>query len=143
MKKDIIGTYTREEEAVGAIKALVEKGYHPSEISIVAKDDKMVDSVADETHVKEEKVMDDDVDNATYGTIAGFLTGIGGGIAVPGLGVPGVGPLLAAGPFAAMFDDGEKDMKEILLNMDVTKDDAERYMQDLQDGKILVMVERK
>ncbi|MDM5317570.1 general stress protein [Fictibacillus sp. b24] len=143
MKKDIIGTYTREEEAVGAIKALVEKGYHPSEISIVAKDDEMIDSVADETHVKEERVLDDDVDNATYGTIAGFLTGIGGGIAVPGLGVPGVGPLLAAGPFAAMFDDGEKDMKEILLNMDVTKDDAERYMQDLQDGKILVMVERK
>ncbi len=143
MKKDIIGTYTREEEAVGAIKALVEKGYHPSDISIVAKDDEMLDSVADETHVKEERVMDDDVDNATYGTIAGFLTGIGGGIAVPGLGVPGVGPLLAAGPFAAMFDDGEKDMKEILLNMDVAKDDAERYMQDLQDGKILVMVERK
>ncbi|KZE68830.1 hypothetical protein AWM68_00705 [Fictibacillus phosphorivorans] len=143
MKKDIIGTYTREEEAVGAIKALVEKGYHPSDISIVAKDDELVDNVADETHVKEERVTDDDVDSATYGTIAGFLTGIGGGIAVPGLGVPGVGPLLAAGPFAAMFDDGEKDMKEILLNMDVTKEDAERYMQDLQDGKILVMVERK
>lgn len=143
MKKDIIGTYTREEEAVGAIKALVEKGYHPSDISIVAKDDELVDNVADETHVKEERVTDDDVDSATYGTIAGFLTGIGGGIAVPGLGVPGVGPLLAAGPFAAMFDDGEKDMKEILLNIDVTKDDAERYMQDLQDGKILVMVERK
>lgn len=143
MKKDIIGTYTREEEAVGAIKALVEKGYHPSDISIVAKDDELVESVADETHVKEERVTDDDVDSAAYGTIAGFLTGIGGGIAVPGLGVPGVGPLLAAGPFAAMFDDDEKDMKEILLNMDVTKDDAERYMQDLQDGKILVMVERK
>ncbi|GGB64562.1 general stress protein [Fictibacillus barbaricus] len=143
MKKDIIGTYTKEEEAVGAIKALVEKGYQPSDISIVAKDDDMLESVADETHVKEEKVIDDDIDSATYGTIAGFLTGIGGGIAVPGLGVPGVGPLLAAGPFASMFDDGEKDMKEILLKMDVSESDAERYMQDLQDGKIIVMVERK
>ena len=45
MKKDIIGTYLKEEEAVGAIKALVEKGYHPSDISIVAKDDEMVDHV--------------------------------------------------------------------------------------------------
>jgi hypothetical protein len=143
MNKDIIGTYSREEEAVGAIKSLVDKGFSPSEISIVAKDDELVDNVADETHVKEEKVIDDDVDSATYGTIAGFLTGIGGGIAVPGLGVPGVGPLLAAGPFAAMFDDGEKDMKEILMKLDVSEDDAERYMQDLQDGKILVMVERK
>lgn len=143
MKKDIIGTYTKEEEAVGAIKALVEKGYQPSDISIVAKDDDMLESVADETHVNEEKVIDDDIDSATYGTIAGFLTGIGGGIAVPGLGVPGVGPLLAAGPFASMFDDGEKDMKEILLKMDVSESDAERYMQDLQDGKIIVMVERK
>jgi hypothetical protein len=143
MKKDVIGTYSREEEAIGAIKALVDKGVTPSEISIVAKDDEMVDNVADKTHVNEEKVMDDDVDSATYGTIAGFLTGIGGGIAVPGLGTPGIGPLLAAGPFASMFDDGEQDMKEILVKMDVSEDDAERYMQDLQDGKILVMVERK
>ena len=143
MKKDIIGTYTKEEEAVGAIKALVEKGYHPSDISIVAKDDEMVDHVADETHVNERKITEDDADSATYGTIAGFLTGIGGGIAVPGLGVPGVGPLLAAGPFAAMFDHDETDMKEILQNMDVSESDAERYLQDLQDGKILVMVERK
>lgn len=143
MKKDIIGTYAREEEAVGAIKALVDKGYKPSEISIVAKDDEIVDSVADETHVNEEKVLDDDMDSATYGTIAGFLTGIGGGIAVPGLGVPVVGPLLAAGPFAAMFDDGENDMKEILLKMDVSEEEAESYMQDLEDGKIIVMVEHK
>jgi hypothetical protein len=143
MKKEIIGTYSREEEAIEAIKALVEKGYKPSDISIVAKDDELVDHVADETHVKEEKVINDDVDSATYGTIAGFLTGIGGGIAVPGLGVPGIGPLLAAGPFASMFDEGEKDMKEILLNMDVSENDAEHYMQDLENGKILVMVERK
>jgi Heat induced stress protein YflT len=143
MKKDVIGAYAREEEAVGAIKALVEKGYSPSEISIVAKDDELVDSIADETHVKEETVLDDDIDSATYGTIAGFLTGIGGAVAVPGLGVPGVGPLLAAGPFAAMFDDGEKDMKEILMDMDVSEGDAERYMQDLQDGKIIVMAERR
>ncbi|MBY6037797.1 general stress protein [Fictibacillus nanhaiensis] len=143
MKKDIIGTYVKEEEAIGAIKALIEKGYHPSDISIVAKDDEMVDHVADETHVNEEKVLNDDMDNATYGTIAGFLTGIGGGIAVPGLGVPGVGPLLAAGPFAAMFDDGDHDMKEILTKMDVSEMDADRYMQDLEDGKIIVMAERK
>jgi hypothetical protein len=144
MKKDVIGTYAREEEAVVAIKALVAKGYSPSDISIVAKDDEKLDQISDETHVKEEKVVhDDEVDSATYGTIAGFLTGIGGAIAVPGLGVPGVGPLLAAGPFASMFDVGEEDdMKEIFLKVDISEEDAERYVQDLEDGKIIVMAER-
>ncbi|WNB91283.1 general stress protein [Bacillus sp. NEB1478] len=143
MKKDIIGTYDREAAALEAIKGLVAKGYSPSEISIVAKDEEVLDQISDKTHVNEEKVNDDDVDSATYGTIAGFLTGIGGAIAVPGLGVPGVGPLLAAGPFASMFDDGDEDMKDVLLRMDVSEEDAERYMQDLEDGKIIVMAERK
>jgi hypothetical protein len=143
MKKDVIGTYAREEDALIAIKNLVGKGYSPSDISIVAKDDELLDDITNKTHVNEEKVTDDDVDSATYGTIAGFLTGIGGAIAVPGLGVPGVGPLLAAGPFASMFDDGDDNMREVLLRMDVSEADAERYMQDLEDGKIIVMVERK
>jgi hypothetical protein len=143
MKKDIIGTYDREAPALEAIKELVAKGYSPSDISIVAKDEEVLDDITNKTHVNEERVDDDDVDSATYGTIAGFLTGIGGAIAVPGLGVPGVGPLLAAGPFASMFDDGDEGMKEVLLKMDVSEADAERYMQDLEDGKIIVMAERK
>ncbi|MDR7071332.1 general stress protein [Fictibacillus barbaricus] len=143
MKKDIIGTYDREAPALEAIKELVAKGYSPSDISIVAKDEEVLDDISNKTHVNEERVKDDDVDSATYGTIAGFLTGIGGAIAVPGLGVPGVGPLLAAGPFASMFDDGDEGMKEVLLKMDVSEADAERYMQDLEDGKIIVMAERK
>jgi hypothetical protein len=143
MKKDIIGTYVSEEAAVGAIKGLLEKGYRPGEISIVAKDDEKLDHVADETHVNEEKITDDDMDSATFGTIAGFLTGIGGGIAVPGLGVPGVGPLLAAGPFASIFNDGGYDIREALINLDVSEEDADQYMKDLNDGKILVMAEPK
>ncbi|MFC0189649.1 general stress protein [Fictibacillus aquaticus] len=141
MKRHIVGAYEKESEAVSAINSLTERGYNTKHISIVAKDDDTLEAIADKTHVKEERVVEDDLDNATYGTIAGFLTGIGGGIAVPGLGVPGVGPLLAAGPFASMFTHDEKDFKEVLLELDLSEEEAERYTNDLIDGKIIVMVD--
>ncbi|MFC7370209.1 general stress protein [Fictibacillus iocasae] len=141
MKRHITGAYETEREAVSAIKEMIHRGYESQHISIVAKDDDTLSSIADQTHVIEKRVVEDDLDNATYGTIAGFLAGIGGGIAVPGLGVPGVGPLLAAGPFASMFTHDEKDFKEVLLEQDLSEEEAEKYTTALIDGKIIVMVD--
>jgi hypothetical protein len=83
------------------------------------------------------------VNEAAYGTIAGFLSGIGGAIAVPGLGVPGIGPLLAAGPFASMFsEDSEEDLKELLMSLDLSERTAERYVQKVEQGSVMVFLEK-
>ncbi|MDN4524417.1 general stress protein [Fictibacillus fluitans] len=143
MSKMVIGVYDSEREAIERIQALVDQGYRAKDISILAKDDEPMDRVAEKTNVSEEH-LDEDVNNAAYGTIAGFLSGIGGAIAVPGLGVPGIGPLLAAGPFASMFsDDSEEDLKELLMSLDLSERTADRYVQKIEEGSIMVFLEKE
>ncbi|SDM45114.1 Heat induced stress protein YflT [Fictibacillus solisalsi] len=142
MSKMVIGVYDSESEAIERIQALVDQGYNAKDISILAKDDGKMDRVADKTNVSEEH-LDEDVNEAAYGTIAGFLSGIGGAIAVPGLGVPGIGPLLAAGPFASMFsEDSEEDLKELLMSLDLSERTAERYVQKVEQGSVMVFLEK-
>ncbi|MDM5337018.1 general stress protein [Fictibacillus enclensis] len=142
MSKMVIGVYDSESEAIDRIQALVDQGYNAKDISILAKDDGTMDRVADKTNVSEEH-LDEDVNEAAYGTIAGFLSGIGGAIAVPGLGVPGIGPLLAAGPFASMFsEDSEEDLKELLMSLDLSERTAERYVQKVEQGSVMVFLEK-
>ncbi|MDM5197882.1 general stress protein [Fictibacillus enclensis] len=142
MSKMVIGVYESESEAIDRIQALVDQGYNAKDISILAKDDGTMDRVADKTNVSEEH-LDEDVNEAAYGTIAGFLSGIGGAIAVPGLGVPGIGPLLAAGPFASMFsEDSDEDLKELLMSLDLSERTAERYVQKVEQGSVMVFLEK-
>ncbi|KSU84242.1 MULTISPECIES: general stress protein [Fictibacillus] len=142
MSKMVIGVYDSESEAIDRIQGLVDQGYNAKDISILAKDDGTMDRVADKTNVSEEH-LDEDVNEAAYGTIAGFLSGIGGAIAVPGLGVPGIGPLLAAGPFASMFsEDSEEDLKELLMSLDLSERTAERYVQKVEQGSVMVFLEK-
>lgn len=142
MSKMVIGVYDSEPEAIQGIQSLIDQGYSAKDVSILAKDEGTMDRVTDRTNVEEEH-LDEDVNEAAYGTIAGFLTGIGGAIAVPGLGVPGIGPLLAAGPFASMFNgDSEDDLKELLLSLDLSERTADRYVQRIEQGSIMVFLEK-
>ncbi|EIT85723.1 hypothetical protein A374_07809 [Fictibacillus macauensis ZFHKF-1] len=143
MSKDVIGVYDSEQEAIQQIRLLVTKGFHPKDISILAKDEAKMDHIADDTKVLEEHV-NEEMETAAYGTIAGFLSGIGGAIAVPGLGVPGIGPLLAAGPFVSMFPEStEEDLRELFMSIGIDQHEAERYVKEIEQGNILVFLEKK
>ncbi|MGC4379064.1 general stress protein [Fictibacillus sp. Mic-4] len=142
MSKKIIGVYETNNEAMKTIRSLIAEGYDPKEISILAKDERQMDEIADQTHVAEEHPLNG-VNEEAYGTIAGFLTGISGLIAVPGLTAPVIGPLIAAGPFAKLFKENEDhDLKEMLLTLNISERQAEQYVDDLHHGCILVILEK-
>ncbi|WP_100331556.1 general stress protein [Bacillus xiapuensis] len=144
MKDHIIGVYENEQQAAEAVKDLKKKGYTVEEISVIAKNAKESSDITEEAKP-----------SAKDGAIAGATTGGAIGIAsvVAGLStvlVPGLGALLAAGPIITTIggavvgaSSGAGGLKHALMEMGVPDEEAERYSDDVQNGKFLVFLQPK
>ncbi|WP_051404931.1 general stress protein [Bacillus cihuensis] len=144
MDNRVIGVYETEEQAVQAIKTLKEKGYSDNEISIVAKH---IDKIKD--HGEEI------VPKASRGMIAGATTG--GAIGLTGLfiglsalAIPGFGPILAIGPIfttlagaVAGAASGAGGLLPALNAHGISEKEAKMYQNDLEIGRVLVMVHKE
>ncbi|MBD2846939.1 general stress protein [Paenibacillus sp. IB182496] len=137
----VVGVFHTGEEAVAAIESLKKQGYRSDEISVVAKDEEEVEQVAEATGTKAPEGL---AAGATAGGVLGGLTGLLAGVGA--LAVPGVGPLLAAGPIAAALTGaavgaGAGGLVGGLIGMGIPEEDAQMYSDYVKDGRILVMVE--
>lgn len=102
--KTVIGVFDNREGAERAVNSLRERGFD-KEISIVAKDEgKNRDGGNNERH-DENSVMfgggDSVADGATTGGVLGGLAGLA--IGAGALAIPGLGPIIAAGPVAGLL----------------------------------------
>jgi len=140
-EKQIIGVFHSEREAIQAIEGLKKRGYSTDEISIVARDQDEVDSVSEATGTKAPEGL------ATGATAGGVLGGLAGLLAGAGaLAVPGIGPILAAGPIAAALTGaavgaGAGGLVGGLIGLGIPEEDASRYSDYVKEGRILVLVE--
>ena len=151
-KKLIGGVFNTAEEAEKAIRELQEQGYAKDDISVFTKDDDQADKVQDDTD------LDVDGDNEGRGKNAGkglglgalsggVLGGIAGLIAEVGLiAIPGIGPLVAAGPLATILAGlgvgaGGGGIVGALVGAGMPEEEAKKYEKYLKDDKIVVMVE--
>ncbi|MCL6573513.1 MAG: general stress protein [Bacillus sp. (in: Bacteria)] len=141
--KSIIGVYETEQEAIAAIQALVNRGYNPEEISVIGKDHNHVDYVTDETGTAvEETAANGAIAGGAVGGVTGLLAGLGA------LAIPGIGPIIAAGPIAAsligaLTGAGLGGLTGALIGLGIPDDEAEYYGNSVEDGKILVLVQKK
>ena len=94
--KVVAGLFEAPEQASRAINDLRSMGIDPSRVSVIARDKERAREVADETGAE---VATGAATGAGLGAIlggaAGWLVGIGA------LAIPGIGPIVAAGPIAA------------------------------------------
>lgn len=65
---------------------------------------------------------------------------------VGALAIPGIGPLLAAGPIVAMLTGaavgaGTGGLAGALIGMGIPEDEADQYERDVKDGKLLVLLD--
>ncbi|MGN7479384.1 general stress protein [Solibacillus silvestris] len=141
MAKHTIGYYDTEQEAIAAIEDLKRQGYRSEDISIVSKRQSEVDMISDETGA-------DVVEGAVTGVAAGgALGGIGGVLLGLGaLAIPGIGPVVAAGPIAtglAGLAAGASvgGLAGALVGMGISAEEADRYNEQFKAGKILVIVD--
>lgn len=98
MSKTVIGTFDSRDGAERAIKALKSKGFE-KDISVLAKHDK---AGGDTDKYNARFTGGDSVtDGAGTGGVIGGLAGLAAGMGA--LAIPGLGPLLAAGPIAGLL----------------------------------------
>ncbi len=140
--RTVVGVYRTEAEANSAVVRLIEAGYSRDDISVIAKDPERF------THLTTvEEVAGDTTEGATTGALTGGAIGGLGGLLL-GLGalaIPGIGPIIAAGPIAgliggALAGGAVGGLIGALVNLGLSDEEAQSYEQNLKDGDILVVV---
>ncbi|WP_428912303.1 general stress protein [Niallia sp. Krafla_26] len=145
MMNQVIGVYENEQQAAIVVEDLKGKGYTTEEISVIAKNTK------ERSEIITEEVEPSTMDGAVAGAATGAAIGIAGVIAgLSTLLIPGFGAVLAAGPIITTIggavvgaSSGAGGLKPALMEMGVPEDEAERYADDVQEGKILVLLHTK
>lgn len=140
-KMHIVGYYDSEAEAIPIIEDLKRQGYSSNKISIISKNSGDENHIANETgtHVAEGV--------ATGAVTGGILGGLGGVLAGLGaLAIPGIGPIIAAGPIAAgitgtAIGAGVGGLAGALIGMGISEEEAQLYSEHFNDGKILVLID--
>ena len=137
----VVGSYETEDQAIRAIEDLQREGYNSEDISVLSKDKRKTETVAEETgtHAGEGA--------ATGAVTGGALGGLGGVLAgIGALAIPGIGPIVAAGPIAAGLTGaaagaGVGGLAGALIGMGIPEDEAKEYESRFNEGKILVLIE--
>jgi len=141
MTQRVAGVFEREHDAVSAIDALKARGIDSHDISVIGKNSSEIDSITTDTETKVATGMATGA--ATGGVIggtAGLLAGLGA------IAIPGIGPLLAAGPIVAALTGavvgaGTGTVVGGLVGLGFTEDEAVEYSDYVDEGKILVVVD--
>jgi uncharacterized membrane protein len=140
MAKTIVGSFDNFDEAQRVSRELMDEGFAAADMSVVA------------SNVKGEFAIDDrvkvtDASNTATGAVAGGVLGGAAGLAASlmGLAIPGIGPIVAAGPLAAALSGAGAGVIAggligSLTELGVSKPDAEYYAEAVRRGGALVTV---
>lgn len=141
----VIGYFESWERADRAVRDLIAAGAPRDDLNVIAHDDARRSATARGTV----HAGDKDAGGAAGGATAGAVLGGALGVAV-GLGalvIPGVGPILAAGPIVAALAGGAAGaaaggvaggLVGALVDAGVPKDKAEAYAEGIRRGGVLV-----
>jgi hypothetical protein len=144
--KTVVGTYDNIQTAYAVANDLVSAGYNRNDISVIANDRDSAYSPYVSTTVNTQVVnQTDDVGTgagigAAIGGIGGLLIGLGA------LAIPGIGPVVAAGPLlAALTGAGvgavAGGIVGALVDLGIPDEEANLYAEGLHRGDILVIAQ--
>lgn len=137
----IIGVFQSRDQAERCVREMRQRGFGDSEISILARDPGGGKrSRGRDQEMAGEMGQQDLSDGTAWG---GALGAIGGLLAGAGaLAIPGVGPIIAAGPLAAALSGAVAGgVAGGLMDLGVPEDRGREYEQELRQGRILAVVE--
>ncbi len=140
MAKTIVGSFDSFDEAQRVARELIDDGFASSEINVVASNIRG-------NFKPDDRLQVTDTSHAASGAVAGGVLGGAAGLAVSlmGLTVPGLGPIIAAGPLAATLSGAGAGalaggLIGGLTELGVSKTDAEYYAESVRRGGALVTV---
>ncbi|MGO4499614.1 general stress protein [Paenibacillus sp. 2RAB27] len=141
MSKHIIGVFNTEEEAIRVINQLKAEGYRSEELSVVGRNRGDLDHIEEATATKAEEGL---ATGAATGGVLGGVTGLL--VSIGALAIPGLGPILVAGPIVATLTGaavgaGAGGLVGGLIGLGIPEKDAMLYDEYVQNGKVLVLVD--
>lgn len=137
----VVGSYGTEREAIEVIEDLKRQGYESEDISVLSKDKGESEAISEETNTNvEEGAAAGALTGGALGGVGGVLAGIGA------LAIPGIGPIVAAGPIIGGLTGlaagaGIGGLAGALVGMGVPEDEAERFERSFDEGEILILVD--
>ena len=139
-KVAVFGIYPGVDNAERAVDMLVREGFPNNDISVLLPDNQSSKDFAHEKHTKApEGTATGAATGGTIGGALGLLAGIGA------LAIPGVGPLIAAGPIVATLaglgvGGAVGGLVGALVGMGIPEYEAKRYEGRVKDGGVLLSV---
>ena len=130
-----VGVFDGQAQAATAIQALQARGFAPADVSLIMNDP---------VQEAEEKAGHEGA--STGATVGGVLGGLGGWLLGAGiLMIPGVGPLLAAGPLmaalgGAVVGAGTGGIVGVLTGVGLTEAHAAQLEQRVRAGGVVITV---
>ncbi|MGZ9075810.1 MAG: general stress protein, partial [Burkholderiaceae bacterium] len=151
MAKTIVGSFDSFEEAQEVLRDLQQKGFSRDDISVIAnnatgKYSSQSAGVAQSRADTGTTVSDTGAATATGAAAGGVLGGAAGlVVGLMGLAIPGIGPIVAAGPIAAALAGAgvgavAGGLIGGLTGVGVSEDDASYYAESVRRGGALVTV---
>jgi hypothetical protein len=136
----VFGIYASAEQAERSVNALIHDGFQSQDISVLMPDTESTRAFA---HRKETKAPEGAAAGATAGGVVGGTLGVL--IALGSLAIPGVGPLIAAGPLVAGLagigaGGALGGFIGALVGMGIPEYEAKRYEGQVKNGGVLLSV---
>src|SRR5271170_4539959 len=136
----VFGIYQNEKQAERTVDDLLAGGFSNDDISVLLPDNQ---GTKDFAHDKSTKAPEGAAAGVTTGGVIGGTLGLLAGIGA--LAIPGVGPLIAAGPIMAALaglgvGGAVGGLVGALVGMGIPEYEAKRYEGRVKDGGILLSV---
>jgi hypothetical protein len=136
----VFGIYQSAEQAERAVDAIIAAGYASTAISVLLPDSR---STRDFAHEKATKAPEGTAAGVTAGGVIGGTLGVLAGVGA--LAIPGVGPLIAAGPIMAGLaglgvGGALGGLVGALIGMGIPEYEAKRYEGLVKNGGTLLSV---
>lgn len=127
----IVGVFESRDRAREAIEALQDEGFSEEDLSIVARQEEGQDS---------SDMTEDITQGAAWGGGLGALGGLLAGVGA--IAIPGIGPILAAGPLAAGLSGAVAGgIAGGLIDLGIPEEAGQQFEEDVKQGRLLAIVE--
>jgi len=138
--KSVYAIATSESQASRIVDDLTSAGFSSDDISVLFPDK---GTTHEFSHEKNTKAPEGAVTGATTGGVVGGVLGLLAGIGA--LAIPGVGPLIAAGPLLAALSGAAAGaavggIAGALIGLGIPELEAKRYENRISEGNILISV---
>lgn len=134
MHKTVVAAFRNHHDAEEVVTELKKRGIPEKDISLVARHNGKTEAGHPDQGGMH-NLSSGLTWGGTVGGVAGLLAGVGA------LAIPGIGPIVAAGPLAATLTGvATGGIVGGLMDYGIPKGESERYQERLKEGDILLMV---